>query len=110
MVEIQSFFTNSKIASTVAGRTPMLAPKAEPKVDEEESRPADRTIHDTVDISGGGGKMANLARGRELASEIRSKSVDENFATDLRKALEDVFRIIRLFRKPSGSPGCSRRT
>ncbi len=92
MVEIQANFATYKAISTVA-------PKAEPKTGEAVERSADRTIHDTVDISGGGGKVANLARSRELANEIRSRPVDENFATELRKALEDVFRITRLFKE-----------
>jgi len=99
MVEIQSLFANLKTASTVASRAPTPLPKVESKASDEELRPADRAIHDTVDISGDGGKMVNLTRSRELANEIRSGSADENFAADLRKALEDVFRITRLFKE-----------
>ena len=86
------------MGSTVARRVPTPLPKAETKASEE-LRPADRTIHDTVDISGDGGQVVNLTRSRELANEIRSRSADENFVTDLRKALEDVFRITRLFKE-----------
>lgn len=57
----------------------------------------DREIHDTVELSGGGPKMVNLARGRELAAEIRSKPVDEDFFKFLADAMKDIFRISKLF-------------
>lgn len=99
MVEIQSLSSGTKGTSTVGRRAPTPLPKGDPKAGLEEPGLAGRTIHDTVDISGDGAKAVNLSRGRELASEFRSKSADRDFATDLRKALEDIMRITRLFRE-----------
>lgn len=57
----------------------------------------DRTSFDTVALSEGGQKILNLARGNDLADEIRSMPVDENFARNLFKAMQDIFRITRRF-------------
>ncbi|MCH7832606.1 MAG: hypothetical protein IIC55_07005 [Proteobacteria bacterium] len=48
-------------------------------------------------LSEGGQKIVNLARGQELAEEIRAAPVDKNFLAKLFKAQEDIFRITRLF-------------
>ncbi len=95
MVEIQSVFTILKEASTSKARAP--APKAGSKAAKAETELARRVVLDTVELSSG--KMVNLNRGRELANEFRSKPVDEDFVADLRKAMEDIFRINRLFRE-----------
>ena len=59
--------------------------------------PAGRAVRDTVELSEGGQKIVNLARGREVAAEIRAASVDKDFAAKLLKAQEDIFRISHLF-------------
>ena len=59
--------------------------------------PSGRAVHDTVELSEGGQKIINLARGREVAAEIRAAPLDEDFAAKLLKAQEDIFRISRLF-------------
>lgn len=52
---------------------------------------------DTVALSEGGQKIVNLARGNELAAEIRTAPADGTFAQRLRSAVNDVTRIGRLF-------------
>ena len=56
-----------------------------------------RTRFDTVTLSEGGQKTVNLARVNDLADDIRSRPVDENFARKLYRAMQDIFRITRLF-------------
>lgn len=63
--------------------------------DASESVP--RTHQDTVTLSQGGQDIVNLGRGLDLAKEIRSAPVDENFAEKLEAATKDVFRISNLF-------------
>lgn len=54
------------------------------------------TTRDTVNLSGGH-DIVNLARGTELADQMRNAPVDETYASDLFNAGQDVFRISRLF-------------
>ncbi|OEJ64681.1 hypothetical protein [Magnetovibrio blakemorei] len=54
-------------------------------------------IHDTVSLSAGGEKIVNLNRGQELSQQIKNAPVDKDFAENLRKSTEDVFRITKLF-------------
>lgn len=54
-------------------------------------------IHDTVSLSHGGQKIVNLNRGQELAKQIKSAPVDQDFAENLRKSSQDIFRITQLF-------------
>lgn len=54
------------------------------------------TTRDTVKLSGGH-DIVNLARGQELADQMRNAPVDEGYASDLFKAGQDIFRISRLF-------------
>ena len=78
------------------------ADKVTAPVDTKLATPAGRFIHDTVEISDSANTIINLARDDELGAELRSKSrepVDENFASDLKKALQDIFRITRLFKE-----------
>lgn len=55
------------------------------------------TVHDTVSLSAGGQKIVNLNRGQELSQQIKNAPVDKDFAENLRKATQDVFRITELF-------------
>jgi len=54
------------------------------------------TTRDTVKLSGGH-DVVNLARGQELAKQMRDAPVDDAYARDLFDAGQDVFRISRLF-------------
>ncbi len=56
-----------------------------------------RTVRDTVTLSDSGQKIVNLARGYELAKEIRTAPTDKGFFDKLGRALTDVFRIGKLF-------------
>jgi len=91
MTEIRNYFAKLFIA-----RNPPLRTNAG-VANSADSSPAGRTITDTVNLSGGGQKVINLARGQELAQQARTAPVDENYAANLFKAQEDIFRITRLF-------------
>ncbi len=99
MTEISNFFTNLFNARRpAAGATPTPSvPSAIKDIGTGEQVPAERTIRDTVTLSEGGQKIVNLARGGELAREIRTAPVGEDFAANLLKAQEDIFRINLLF-------------
>ncbi len=92
MIKIDPSSTAQNVMSATVGQVSRPQPDSGGK-----PASADRTVHDRVDLSGAGQGMVNLARGQELASEIRSKPIDESFVADLRKAMEDIFRITRLF-------------
>ena len=103
MTEIRNFFANLFIARQAAAGGTVPAPSAGKGVGKSEgdgtgeSALAGRTVRDTVTLSDGGHKIVNLARGQELAEEIRAAPVDKDFAAILFKAQEDIFRIARLF-------------
>ena len=101
MTEIRNFFSNLFTAQQLAGGGAAPTPSASKGASKDEGAgepaPAARTVHDTVTLSEGGQKFVNLARGREVAEEIRAAPVDKDFAANLAKALEDIFRITRLF-------------
>lgn len=102
MTQISNFFTNLfNFRRPAAGATPApfapFAPSANKGIGAGDPLPADRTIRDTVTLSEGGQKIVNLARGEELAREIRTAPVDEDFAANLLKAQEDIARINLLF-------------
>ena len=59
----------------------------------------DRTVNDTVTLSDGAQKIVNLNRGKSLADELRDAPVDQDFASNLENATNDVFRISELFNK-----------
>jgi hypothetical protein len=92
MAEIGGITTASTAGSPAGAAAPRPAKPAEDK-----ARPADRAIRDVVALSPGGDKVVNVARGLELAEEMRRKRGDGSIAEDLRLALGDVFRIGRLF-------------
>jgi len=95
MTEIRDFFTNLFIFRQRAFDGKAAAPSADKSP--ENTALAERTVLDTVTLTEGGQKIVNLARGRELADQIRSAPVDENFAANLVKAQEDILRINTLF-------------
>ena len=95
MTGIRNFFTNLLIARQAAGGG--VTPASFANKGAGRPAPAERTIHDTVTLSDGGQKIVNLARGGELAREIRAAPVDKDFTVNLLKAQEDIFRITRLF-------------
>lgn len=75
-----------------------------PETDADDARktPADdtsdRTIRDTIEISPGGQKIINLARGAELASALPDARADRAaFDAALKQAQEDIKRITTLF-------------
>ena len=91
MTEIRNFFANLFIFRNPPLRTNGGA------ADSAKPLPGGRTFDDTVTLSGSGQKIVNLARGLELAEQARTAPVDEDFAANLFKAQEDIFRITRLF-------------
>jgi hypothetical protein len=56
-----------------------------------------RTVQDTVSLSEGGQKIVNLNRGQDLSASLKDAPTDTTFTDQLRKATEDVFRIMKLF-------------
>ena len=101
MTEIGNFFTRLfatyQPPSGGAAPAPSASKGASKGQGAGDPLPAERTVRDTVELSEGGQKIINLARGREFAKEIRTTPVDKDFAAKLAKALEDIFRITRLF-------------
>jgi len=99
MIEIRDFFTNLFTARQSAGAGTTPAPSAGSAEDDDAGAPTlgQRTVRDTVTLSEGGQKYINLARGQELAQEIRNAPTDGTFEATLKKALDDVFRVVRLF-------------
>lgn len=97
MTEIRNFFANLFIARNPPGGSALSTQSANKDKTSGEPAPGGRTIFDTVTLSGSGQKIVNLARGQELAEEIRAAPVDKDFAANLFKAQEDIFRITRLF-------------
>jgi len=65
--------------------------------DGKAAAPDPRTVRDTVTLSDSGQKIVNLARGFELAEEIRKAPKDKGFFAALGRSLGDVFRIGKLF-------------
>ena len=94
MAVVRNYFTN-----LVPPRPPAGGEAPAPRAGEGggEAAPAGRAVRDTVTLSEGGHKIVNLARGQELAREIRAAPVDKDFFANLLKAQEDIFRIMRLF-------------
>ncbi len=97
MTVIRNYFTNLFLARPPAGDGAAPAPSASKGEGAGEAAPGGRNVHDTVTLSEGGHKIVNLARGLELAAEIRAAPVDKDFIAKLLKAQEDLFRITRLF-------------
>lgn len=61
-------------------------------------QPKGREVYDTVDISGAG-KIVNLARGDELAKEIRDEKDLSKVVSMMSEGLTDIKRITRLFQE-----------
>ncbi len=101
MTEIGNFFTRLFAAYQPPAGGTAPAPSASKGASKDEGAgdpvPAGRTVRDTVELSEGGQRIINLGRGREFAKEIRTSPVDKDFAAKLAKALQDIFRITRLF-------------
>ena len=91
MVEITGLPPVPTAGPTAKTATPRPAQPAEDK-----AKPTDRTIHDTVSLSSGGDSVLNVARGLDLAKEIRQNGGGIQ-AKDLNLAVDDVFRITRQF-------------
>ncbi len=94
---IRNFFVNLFNSRQAAAGGVAPSPSTSKGGGTGESALAARTVGDTVTLTEGGQKIVNLARGQELADEIRAAPVDKNFLANLFKAQEDIFRITRLF-------------
>ena len=101
MNEIRDFFLNvfntrhniNSVASKAIKSGPMYASTAS-QAEEEISQ---RIARDTITLSEGGQKFVNLERGNELSEEFRNSPVENDVAKILSSALDDIFRVIRLF-------------
>ena len=92
MTEIRNYFTE-----LLSAYRPLVNPALKSEATAAPPPPSGRAVHDTVELSEGGQKIINLARGREVAAEIRAAPLDKDFAANLLKAQEDILRISRLF-------------
>lgn len=61
-------------------------------------KPQGREIYDTVEISGAG-KIVNLARGYDLAAQVRAEKDPEKVRELLAQGTTDIKRIGRLFQE-----------
>ena len=96
MTVVRNYFTNLVPPRPPADGGTLALPAAKGEGGGE-AAPTGRAVRDTVTLSVGGHKIVNLARGQELAAEIRAAPIDDDFFANLKKAQEDIFRIIRLF-------------
>lgn len=64
---------------------------------------SERERRDTITLSEGGHKIVNLNRAKELGDELRAEKDPDAFRDKLRRALEDIRRIGRLFHEVASS-------
>ena len=96
MAVVRNYFTNLVPSRPPASGVALSLP-ARKDGGGGEAAPKGRAVHDTIKLSEGGQKIVNLARGQELARQVRTAPVDEDFMANLAKAQEDILRITRLF-------------
>ncbi len=84
------------LADLLAKRTAVQ--KTATEASQKTYTPKGREIHDTVDISGAG-KIVNLARGNDLAREIRTEKDPDKVLKLIAAGLADIKRIGRLFQE-----------
>ena len=72
------------------------APKATTQLPQKAYKPEGREVYDTVEISGAG-KIVNLARGDDLAREIRAEKDPEKVFEMIAAGTSDIKRIANLF-------------
>lgn len=97
MVEsVKSSTTNPQAVSDLLKGLSTLNEKA--TRDGSTYEPKGREIHDTVDISDGL-KVVNLARGDDLAAEIRQQKDPSKLADMIKEGSADVSRVTNLFRE-----------
>lgn len=94
MTKVRNYFTNLVPPRPPASGGTLALPATKGS---GEAAPTGRAVHDTVELSDGGHKIVNLARGQELARQVRAAPIDDDFFANLRKAQEDIRRIIHLF-------------
>lgn len=92
------------LKTSVSGRqsalADLLARRASAKTSEKSTgyKPKGREIHDTVEISGGN-KIVNLARGYDLAAEVRKEKDPEKVREMVKQGTADIQRIGKLFQE-----------
>lgn len=97
MTVVRNYFTNLVPPRPPTGGGAEPAAGAAKGDDAGEAARTQRAVRDTVELSEGGQKIVNLARGQELARQVRAAPVDKEFMANLVKAQEDIMRITRLF-------------
>lgn len=61
-------------------------------------QPKGREVYDTIELSGSG-KIVNLARGKDLAAEIRAEKDPDKVREMVKAGTADIKRIGRLFQE-----------
>ena len=88
----------SQLAARGYGASAEFADQANKSGASDSEGASNRTVRDTIDISGEGQKIINLARGGELASALPDARVDRDaFNAALERAQEDIKRITTLY-------------
>lgn len=91
----------SSVSNRQSALADLLARRAASSKSDGQSKkyqPKGREIHDTVEISGGG-KIVNLARGYDLAQQVRNEKDPEKVRELVREGSSDIKRIGRLFQE-----------
>jgi hypothetical protein len=97
MVQIgnnQGYSGYRSMADLLAKRT--SAPRATTELPQKPYEPKGREINDTVEVSGAG-KIVNLARGNDLAREIRAEKDPAKVREMIAAGTSDIKRIGNLF-------------
>lgn len=99
MIDIQNYDVASTLRDAAKSRADAFDSNRASKkdVNQDTASAQGRTVHDTVSLSENGQKIVNLDRAASLAETIKSAPIDKDFATTLKQATDDMFRIGKLF-------------
>ncbi len=97
LIDTQQSGLVSALRDAVEKRAKATVADGAPSGVDKDGSVQDRAGYDTVSLSDDGQVIVNLNRGAELAKEIKDAPIDENFATNLKQASNDVFNIYQRF-------------
>lgn len=89
----------SSVSNRQSALADLLARRSASKQTDDQSKkyqPKGREVHDTVQLSDGA-KIVNLARGYDLAEQVRNEKDPEKVRELVRQGSSDIRRIGRLF-------------
>jgi len=95
MVQVgnKSGYSQTQLAQILAQRAEASSSQ---KTDSKTYKPKGREVHDTVELSGGA-KQINLARGFDLAEQVRNEKDPEKVRQMVKDGTADITRIGTLF-------------